>query len=156
MQRLRGMAFAGSFVFALPLLGGTSVEAASSCSSLITPAQAAAALGVSEVKGGKGTDVCEWLPSKSTPGSSKTLEISILNAKGYEAYARLPSVPGRFEITPVSGIGNGAMRQTMQGTRTILMVKKGNNYFSVAVGGLPMDQAATAEQTIATQILQNL
>ena len=141
---------------ALALVGEVPAHAAASCSSIVTPAQAAAALGVPEVKGGKGTRVCQWVPSKYIPGPSKALSISILDAKAYQAYAGLTSMPGRLEITPVNGIGDGAMQRTLQGTRSILMAKKGDNYISVSIAGLPVDQAKNAEQTLAKQILQKL
>ena len=54
----------------------------------------------------------------------------------------------------MSGIGDGAMERTMQGTRTTLMAKKAANYISVSVGGLPIDEAKKAEQRLATEILQ--
>jgi hypothetical protein len=156
MQRMPETGFGGVIALALSLLVVTSAYAAPLCSSLITPPQAAAALGVPEVKGGTGTELCEWVPGKYAPGPSKNLVISILSAKGYEAYARLPSMPGRIEITPVGGIGDGAIQQTLHGTRTVLMVKKADNYISVSVSGLPVDQAKSAEQILAKQILQKL
>jgi hypothetical protein len=135
---------------ALAILGGTATYAVEPCS-LLTPAQAAAALGVPDVSAGPGAKRCEWTPKKSA-GPSKSLYVSLEDAKGFAA-AHQPL--GR-EVTPVGGIGDEAVQTTTQGIRTVLTVKKGEVYFAVRVSGLPVDQAKTAEQALAKQIIAKL
>jgi len=121
---------------------------------LLTPAQAAAALGVPEVTTGSATatKICEWTPKKYAPAPSKDLTVSLEDEKGFAAAHQ---ALGR-EVTPVSGIGDEAVQTTTQGTRTVLTVKKGNVYFAVRVRGLPLDKAKAAEQMLAKQIISKL
>jgi hypothetical protein len=148
----RWMVF-GGIVCALAMLSGTAAYAVSPCS-LLTPAEAAAALGVAEVSTGSptATKLCEWTPKKYAPGPSKDLTVTLESAAGFAA-AHQPL--GR-EVTAVSGIGDEAVQTTTQGTRTVLTVKKGDVYFAVRVSGLPVDQAKAAEQALAMKIISKL
>ena len=132
MKLIRWMAFAGGITLSSVVLGGTAAYAVEPCT-LITPAQAAAAMGVPEASTGQGTQRCQWVPKKSAQGPSKSVILSLEDAKGFAA-AHQPL--GR-EITPVSGIGDEAVQTTTQGLRTVLTVKKGQVYFAIRVSGKP-------------------
>ncbi|WP_266182350.1 hypothetical protein [Dyella humicola] len=158
MQRTRGMVGSVSIVLGLSLMGGTAVAAAPPCSALITPSQAAAAMGVSAAKLGSdlgpGIKSCVWYPTDAT--AKKKVSMSIGDTKEFDAMSQLPSMPGRRESTPVSGIGDAAFQVTMGATNTSLHVKKGGVGFTVIVSGMPLSEAKAAEQTLATQILSKL
>lgn len=145
MKLIRWMAFAGGLALS------SAAYAVEPCT-LITPAQAAAAMGVPEAGTGQGTQRCQWVPKKYAPGPSKSVTLSLEDAKGFAA-AHQPL--GR-EITPVSGIGDEAVQTTTQGIRTVLTVKKGQVYFAVRVSGLPVADAKAAEQSLAKQIVGKL
>jgi hypothetical protein len=157
MKPISWRAFAGGVIFASVMLGGATSYGASSCDSLITPAQAAAALGVPTVKGGAvDAKLCNWfVPTKNDPqGLEKNVEIAILGSKAYGAVSLMTSTATK-QVEPVSGIGDGAVQVTSK-MGTVLDVKKGDNYFSVSVMGLPVDQAKAAVQRLAKQILPKL
>jgi hypothetical protein len=157
MRPISFRAFATGVVFASAMLGGVAAYAASSSDSPITPAQAAAALGVPTVKGGAvNAKLCNWfVPTKNDPqGLEKNLEIAILSSRAYGAVSLMTSTATK-QVEPVSGIGDGAVQVTSK-MGTVLDVKKGDNYFSVSVMGLPLDQAKAAVQSLAKQILPKL
>lgn len=109
-------------------------------------------MGVPDATSGHTLKSCQWFPKKHASGPSKSVNLAMEDARGFAA-AHQPL--GR-EITPVSGIGDEAVQTTTQGARTVLTVKKGDVYFAVRVSGLPVEQAKTAEQTLAKQIVQKL
>jgi len=57
---------------------------------------------------------------------------------------------GRLDVVPVTGIGDAAVQTSKI---PVLTVKKGNVYFAVSVAGLPVEQAKTAEQSLAKQVV---
>lgn len=158
MQRTRGMVCSVSIVLGLSLLGGTAVAASPPCSALITPSQAAAAMGVSEAKLGSdlgpGMKSCVWYPTDAK--AKKKVSMSIGDTKEFDTLSQLPAMPGKRESTPVSGIGDAALQVTMGASSSSLHVKKGGVGFTVMVSGLPLNEAKAAEQTLATQILSEL
>ncbi len=78
--------------------------------------------------------------------------LSMENAQGLAA-AKMPL--GRQE-TPVGGVGDDAVQDTTQGSRTVLTVRKGNTYFAVRVSGLPVEQAKAIEKALAMEIVEKL
>src|SRR5262245_20106451 len=117
----------------------------------------AAALGVPTVKGGAvNAKLCDWfVPTKNDPqGLEKNIEIAILSSRAYGAVSLMTSTATK-QVEPVSGIGDGAVQVTSK-MGTVLDVKKGDNYFSVSVMRLPLDQAKAAAQSLAKQILPKL
>ena len=111
--------------------------------SLLSPDKVAAALGVPEVKTPGGTNRCVWVPKKYAPGS-KSVTIQLMDEKGFAAQR------GRPDVVPVTGIGDAAVQTSKI---PVLTVKKGNVYFAVSVAGLPVEQAKTAEQSLAKQVV---
>ncbi len=158
MQRTRVMVCSVSIVLSLWLSGGTAVAAAPPCNTLITPDQAAAAMGVPAAKIGSdlgpGVTSCVWYPTDTK--AKKKVSVSIGTTKEFDVLAQLPSMPGRSESTPVSGLGDAALQRTMGAGNTSLHVKKGSAAFTVIVSGMPVSEAQAAEQTLAAQILSKL
>ncbi len=158
MQRTRGMVCSVSIVLSLLLVGGNAVAAAPPCSALITPDQAAAAMGVTAAKIGSdlgpGTTACVWYPTDTK--EKKKVSVSIGSTKEFDTISQLPSMPGKRESTPVSGVGDAALQITVGGNNTSLHVKKGGVGFTVIVSGLPLSDAQTAEKSLAMQILSKL
>jgi len=151
MTRLARIVFGGSMVFVVATRPAAPAAAAVDPCSLLTPAQVAAALGVPEVKTSQGEKRCGWVPKKYAPGS-KQAYLQLEDEKGFEAARTRPA----GVVTPVNGIGDAAVQVTTQGIRTILTVKKKDVVFAVSVMGLPVDQAKTAEQTLAKQAVSKL
>jgi hypothetical protein len=129
-------------VFGVVTLGGRRADAADPCS-MLSPNQVAAALGVPEVKTPGGTNRCIWTPKKYAPGS-KSVTLQLMDEKGFAAQR------GRPDVMPVTGIGDAAVQSTRI---PVLTVKKGNVYFAVSVAGLPVEQAKSAEQLLAKQVV---
>ena len=141
---------AGAAVFGAVTLSSVRADAVEPCS-LLSPGEVAAALGVPEVKTPGGAQRCIWVPKKYAPGPSKSVTLQLDTDKGFAAARSGLQVPGR-QVTPVSGIGDDAVQTTTQAIGTVLTVKKGNVYFVLSVTGLPVDQAKTAEQSLAKLI----
>ena len=114
--------------------------------SLLTPDQAAAALGVPEVNAGAGANRCIWTPKKYKAGAGQ-LTVQIEGANDSAKMMNLGSA--------VSGVGDEAI-QTVVGTGTVLHVRKGSTWFVVNVHGVPVDQATKVEQTVANEIVGKL
>jgi hypothetical protein len=143
---LRGrLAFAGGVVFALVMLTGPSAWAVDPCS-LLTPEQAATALGVPDVNAGPSATRCIWTPKKYKAGAGQ-LTVQI---EGANDSAKMVG-----QGTAVSGVGDEAI-QTVVGTGAVLHVRKGNTWFVVNVHGVPLDQATQVEQTVAKEIVRKL
>src|ERR1700761_6591040 len=115
--RLR-MAFAGSVFFASVMLSGRAAWAADPCS-LLTPAEAAAALGVPEVNAGAGANRCIWTPKKYKAGAGQLT----VQVEGANDSAKMTGMG-----TAVSGVGDEAI-QTVVGTGSVLHVRKGSTWF---------------------------
>lgn len=145
MELRRRAAFAGFVVFALAMLSGRAAWAVDPCS-LLTPVQAATALGVPDVNAGAGANRCIWTPKKYVQGAGElTVQIEGANDGA--------KMMGRG--TAVSGVGDEAI-QTVVGNGTVLHVRKGNTWFVVNVHGVPLAQATQVEQTVAKEIVGKL
>jgi hypothetical protein len=140
-----GMAFAGLVVFASVMLSGRAAWAVDPCS-LLTTAQAAAALGVPEVNASPGANRCIWTPKKSAQGAGQLT----LQLEGANDGAKMTG-----QGTAVSGVGDEAI-QTVVGSGAVLHVRKGNTWFVVNVHGVPLAQATQVEQTVAKEIVAKL
>ena len=142
--RLR-MAFAAGVVFALVMLGGRRAWAVDVCS-LLSPADAASALGVPDVNAGTGANRCIWTPKKYQAGAGElTVQIEGANDSA--------KMTGRG--TAVGGVGDEAI-STVVGTGAVLRVRKGSTWFVVSVHGVPVDQATQVEKTVAQAIAGKL
>jgi hypothetical protein len=141
MELKRRMALAGCVVFASVMFGGRAAWAVDPCS-LLTTAQAAAALGVPDVNAGPGPNRCIWTPKKYKQGAGD-LTVQIEGANDSAKMMHLG--------TAVSGVGDEAI-QTVVGTAAVLHVRKGSTWFVVNVHGVPLAQATQVEQTVATEV----
>ncbi len=146
MKLTRRIAFAAGVAFALLMLSGPSAWAVDPCS-LLSLDQAAAALGVPEVKAGPSATRCIWTPKKYKAGAG----VLTVQIEGANDGAKMM---GRG--TAVGGIGNEAIQTAVGTTSTVLHVRKGNTWFVVDVHGVPLDQATQIERSIAQQILPQL
>jgi hypothetical protein len=148
------MRHAGAIVFAVTgvfaaVMNGTAADAADPCA-LLTPAQVATAIGVPEVKTSTGAKRCGWVPKKYA--GSKQVYIQLEDEKLFAAVKMRP-----VGVTLVTGIGDEAVQVTTPSSNTtILQVRKGHVVFAVSVMGLPVDQAKTAEQTLAKYAVAKL
>ena len=134
-----------------------------SCS-VVTPAQAASALGTSVTPGVLGTATVEGglacvfygpsAPSPTTPNTSQIDSVRVVVVKGsnaltwYNDYKANPSVHAQ----PVSGYGDQAYYDGFAS----LSVMKGAYYLRVAVAPSAAPPSLTAEESLATAILPNL
>jgi hypothetical protein len=147
MELRRSMAFAGSVVFASMMLSGRAAWAVDVCS-LLSSADAAAALGVPEVAAGAGPNRCIWTFKKSQAGAGQ-LTVQIEGANDSAKMTGLGAA--------VSGVGDEAIQTVLASTSsTVLHVRKGTTWFVVSVHGVPVDQAKQAEMTVAQQIVGKL
>jgi hypothetical protein len=125
--------------------GGTAAYAVDVCS-MISPADAAAALGVPEVNAGAGANRCIWTPKKYQAGAGElTVQIEGANDSA--------KMTGRG--TAVGGVGDEAI-STVVGTGAVLHVRKGSTWFVVSVHGVPVDKATEVEKTVAEAIARKL
>jgi hypothetical protein len=145
MEQRHRVAFAGCVALASGMLSGRETWAVDPCS-LLTPDQAAVALGVPEVNAGAAANRCIWTPKKYKQGAG---QLTIL-LEGANDGAKITG-----QGTAVSGIGDEAI-QTVVGNGTVLHVRKGNTWFVVNVHGVPPDQATQVEQTVAKAIVGKL
>jgi hypothetical protein len=130
--------------------------APSDACALLTPAQVGAALGA-PVEAGKPitpTDhkVCTW-----AGGKAGFVTLMLQTAQSFDAARRqAPDLAGAVSVTPVSGLGDGAMFVGM-GDNTGLVVKKGAVSFKVAVyQHTTIDKKQAAEKILAAQALARL
>ena len=145
-MELRGrMAFAGCVVFASMMLSGRAAWAVDACS-LLSPEQAATALGVPDVNAGAGANRCIWTPKKYVQGAGQLT----VQLEGANDGAKMLG-----QGTPVGGIGDEAI-QTVVGNGAVLHVRKGATWFVVNVHGVPLAQATQVEQTVAKEIVAKL
>ena len=145
MKPRRRMALAGGVVFASLMSSERAAWAFDPCS-LLTTEQAAAALGVPDVKAGASAKRCIWTPKKYERGAG---QLTIL----LEGATDGAKMMGRGNA--VSGIGDEAI-QTVAGNDAVLHVRKANTWFVVSVHGVPLAQATQAEQTVAKEIVGKL
>ena len=130
--------------------------ATSDACALLTAAQVGAALGA-PVEAGKPitpTDhkVCTW-----AGGKAGFVTLMLQTAASFDAAKRqAPDLKGAVSVTPVAGLGDGAMFVGM-GDNTGLVVKKGALSFKVAVyQHTTIDKKQAAEKTLAVQALSKL
>jgi hypothetical protein len=152
MDAKRSLIVAGTLCIVMACATGTSYGASVNPCSLLTEEQVSAALGVTVGPGSStmAMNHCQWFPKDHMQKGSVLL--SLENEQGLAA-AKIAL--GR-EVTTVSGVGDDAVQDTTQGTRTVLTVKKGNTYFAIRVSGLPVEQAKLIEKTLAMEIVKKL
>jgi len=143
-----------AFVFGVPRLG---FAAPADPCSLLTTAQVGAALGVS-VSPGKttGGKICRWAEPGGQPGGgSPALVLTIQDAKAFD-FAKSSSKSPSLVKTPVAGVGDDAVLNTIGVVTATLHVKKGDTYFELHVYGFPVDQTRNMETTLAKEVVANL
>lgn len=131
---------------------GTAHGASANPCLLLTDGQVSAALGVTVGPGSPTMAMthCQWFPKDHMQKGNVLL--SIENAQGFAA-AKMPL--GR-EVATIGGVGDDAVQDTTQGTRTVLTVKKGNAYFAVRISEVPVDQAKAIEKVLALEVVAHL
>ena len=123
--------------------------------SLLTPAQVGDALGVA-VGAGKSTgQICRWAAPGGRPGMSPALVLTLQDAKAFD-FAKKPSASANLVKTPVSGVGDDAVFNTIGAITATLHVKKGDTYFELHVYGFPVDQTRKMETTLAQEVIAKL
>ncbi len=142
--RLR-LAFAAGVNFASVMFTARVAWAADVCS-LLSPDQAAAALGVPDVTAGAGPNRCVWTPKKNVQGAGQLT----VQVEGANDPAKMVG-----QGTPVSGVGDEAL-QTVVASGSVLHVRKGNTWFVVNVHGVALAQASQVEKAVALEILPKL
>src|ERR1700756_5381903 len=139
------MTLAGSVVFAAVMLSGRAAWAADVCS-MLSPAEAASALGVPEVKAGAGPNRCIWTPKAYKAGAGElTVQIEGANDSA--------KMTGRGSA--VGGVGDEGISRG-GGPGAGLQGRKGTTCFVVNVHGVPVDQATQVEKTVAQEIVAKL
>jgi hypothetical protein len=142
--------------FALSVAPTAHAAPADACA-LLTPAQVGAALGA-PVEAGKPitpTDhnVCSW-----AGGKVGYVTLMLQSAEKFDrARQQAPAMAGAIGVTPVAGLGDGAMYIGL-GDNVGLLVKKGAVSFKVAVykHDAPLDAKRAAEKTLAANALAHL
>lgn len=145
-----------SSLIAAAALAAPAYAASDDACALLTTAQVSAALGA-PVEAGKPilpTDhkVCTW-----AGGKAGTVTLMLQTAAKFDAAKRqAPALAGAVAVTPVAGLGDGAMFVGM-GDNTGLVVKKGGLSFKVAVyQHTTIDKKQAAEKALAAQALSKL
>jgi len=134
-------------VVAVAMCGRVAWAAPPDPCSLLTAAQVSAALGATAGEGKAVTPkYCLWTAVGKDGGSQK-VALTISDAQRF-AYAKMPVNSPSITKTPVSGVGDEAVYGTTAGQAASITVKKGDNYFSVSLMGVPMSNA----QAVATQL----
>jgi hypothetical protein len=139
-------------VFAVPqILLGAPPDACS----LLTQAEVNAALGVTAVPPKSPGKICRWSESGGQAGRRPSVVVTIQDAQAFN-FAKAPSTSANVVKTPVSGVGDDAVFNTVGNVTATLTVKKSETYFEVHVYGFPMDQTKTIEKTLAQEIVSKL
>lgn len=147
MRLTRWIGFAGWLVFAASMWNGTAAYAVEVCS-LLSPAEAASALGVPEVKAGAGANRCIWTPTKYQAGAG----VLTVQIEGASDSAKMVGTG-----TAVSGVGDEAIQTVLASTNSaVLHVRKGSTWFVVNVHGVPLGQAEQVEKSVAQAIIAKL
>lgn len=145
MKPRSSLPLAAFVIFASAMLSARAARAVAPCS-LLTPQQAAAALGVPDVNAGGAGTICTWTSKKYVQGAG---QLSVV-LEGANDGAKMLG-----QGTAVSGVGDEAI-QTVVGTGAVLHVRKGTTWFVVNVHGVPLAQASQVEQSVAKEILAKL
>jgi hypothetical protein len=147
MKLTRWMGFAGALVFALGTVGVRTAYGVDVCS-LLTPAEAASALGVPETKAGAGLNRCIWTPKEYKAGAG-TLTVTFEGANDGAKMMKMG--------TAVPGVGDEAIQTVLASTKsTVLHVRKGSTWFVVSLSQVPLDQATQVEKTVAQEIIAKM
>jgi hypothetical protein len=116
--------------------------------SLLSPAEAAAALMVPEVNAGAAPNRCIWTPKKYKAGAG-TLTVII---EGANDSAKMMGLG-----TAVPGVGDEAILTVVGSTNSsVLHVRKGTTWFAVSDHGVPLDQAKNVQQSVGSLIAGRL
>ncbi len=151
---LRKSCLASAAILAAVASAGAGRAASNDACALLTQAEVGAALG-SAVKPGQPilpTDhkVCTWSATASGVGF---VTVSFQTAQAFDrARQQAPALAGAVSVTPVAGLGEGAMYVGM-GDNVGLVVKKAGISFKVAVykRGASLDEKKAAEKTLAAK-----
>jgi hypothetical protein len=114
-----------------------------------------AALGVSTVPPKSPAKICRWGESGGQAGRRAAVVVTIQDAQAFN-FAKAPSTSANLVKTPVSGIGDDAVFNTVGSVTATLTVKKADTYFEVHVYGFPLEQTKTIEKTFAQEIVSKL
>lgn len=140
------------FACAVPrVVSGAQLDACS----LLTVAEVNAALGVSTVPPKSPAKICRWGESGGQPGRSPAVVVTIQDAQAFN-FAKAPTTSKTLVKTPVSGVGDDAVFNTIGTVTVTLTVKKADNYFEVHVYGFPIEETKTLEKTFAQKIVSRL
>ena len=142
------MAVAGAVALTSAVWAGRALCAPVDVCSLLTPAEAAAALSVPEVNAGSGANRCIWTPKKYQAGAGQ-LTVQVEGANDSAKLTGLGSA--------VSGVGDEAISTVVGSTNSsVLHVRKGTTWFVVNLHGVPLDQAKKVEQTVGSLVATRL
>lgn len=142
------MAFAGGVVLGVVMLSGGTAWAQMDVCSLLSPAEAASALGVPEVSAGAEMKRCIWTPKKYQAGAA-TLTVILEGAN--DAAKTL------WQGDAVTGVGDEAIEIVYEKSNSaVLHVRKGSTWFVVSVTALPVDQALQAEKRVGQMIASRM
>jgi hypothetical protein len=122
--------------------------------SLLTTAEVSAALGVTVPAPKPPGKICRWAPADSKPGGPAVV-LTLQDAQAFE-FAKAPASSANVTKTPVSGIGDDAVFNTIGVVTAMLMVKKGETYFEVHVYGFPVEETKARETTLAREVVARL
>jgi hypothetical protein len=122
--------------------------------SLLTDAQVNTALGVTATSKATGK-ICRWATPGGRGGVSPAVVLTMQDAKAFD-FAKAPSTSPNLTKTPVTGVGDDAVFNTIGSVTATLTVKKGDTYFEVHVYGFPLEQTRTLEKTLAQNAVAKL
>lgn len=124
--------------------------------SLLTQAEVNAALGVTAPLVKQTTaKICQWAPTGAKPGRDPSVVVTVQDAGTFD-FAKKPVTSANLVKTPLSGVGDDAVYNTVTNVTATLHVKKADTYFEIHVYGFPIDQTKTIEKTLAQQIVAKL
>lgn len=123
--------------------------------SLLTQADVNTALGVTAKVPQSTGKICNWAESGGSAGQKRMVTVTIQDEKAFN-FAKAPTTSPNLTKTPMSGVGDDAVYNTVTNVTATLHVKKAETYFEIHVYGFPIDQTKTIEKTLAQQIVSKL
>lgn len=139
--------FVAGLVVAGCMVSARAAWAVDPCS-LLTPGEAASALGVPEVNAGAAVNRCTWTSKKYVRGAG-TLTVQMEGAKDG---AKMMN-----QGTPLSGVGDEAIQTVVPGANSaVLHVRKGSTWFVMNVHGVALDQAEKVERAVAQEMIAKM
>ena len=143
-------------VLAVALVPAAAHAAASDACALLTPAQVGAALGAPVGAGEPVTPtdhkVCTWRAT----GGGAYVTLMLQPAEKFDRARQEGNLGGALSVTPVGGLGEGAMYIAL-GDNVGLVVKKAGVSFKVAVyKHTTLEEKRAAEKALAAQVVARL